>query len=676
MEEIILDLSKHLRMFNRYTNPELLFAFKSIKEERTVQNRLNTEWFHYFLKVVMCIKPIFTGKETFVTQCKVCYKDNATILEQLSEFEEWYEPDMAIFWYTRDNFLYKLLNKAFRQKNRDLIWLMHFFIVDLYEQLRSDCLVQSKRGWVTEVYRGQLMTKEELSSLKFSLHCTLSVNSFFSTTVKRDVALIFSGAGASGHLIDDDLQPVLFQISCNGCDFEQQTFANIKDRSINEDEEEVMFPPGTMFAFRKLFYDDTEKVWIANLQIDTLLADLHLDLDRRILKLETLLEQKRIETDNDAKKTKLSTDDQIPINDEMKNDFQSLLHELSSFDQYMKLCKINFEVSDGDTKFKLKRLKALRDRNIVPDIITNDMQICIYDCLGIINIGNLRLTHALNYFSIAENIDSDKMNKLARKVNIASEHKMNGDYVTAWQLCKEVLNVIDISSSEDDVFGTVGIASCEDATEIVNIETLYEYEKFTDFVAINGIEDYENVVRSAYLDIGDHYQEINQLSLALKCYQRAIEIPLDDSDSNADCYQKCSEILEKQNDFDGAIEFRTKMHIEYSKEEDVYASTCKDAAVSYGRLGTLYFKHNKIIESFQSFHRSFTYWSKQVNWKRIGIENEELMTHEEDPIYEHLVDIYEELAAVIVKNDAFETFCLERAVEFRLMVLHIGLRMN
>jgi len=78
----------------------------------------------------------------------------------------------------------------------------------------------------------------------------------------------------------------------------------------------------------------------------------------------------------------------------------------------------------------------------------------------------------------------------------------------------------------------------------------------------------------------------------------------------------------------------------------------------------------------QSFHRSFTYWSKQLNWKRTEIEKEEFVIHQEDPIYAHLADVYEELAAVIVENDDFKTFCLERAVEFRLMDLHIGLRMS
>ncbi|CAF3923759.1 unnamed protein product [Adineta steineri] len=637
MEQIILDLSKHL---------------------------------------LIHVKPISTSQATFVTQCKEYYKDNATILQQINDFEEWYEPDMAIFWYTRDNFLYRLLNKAFRQKNRDLIWLMHFFIVDLYEQLRSDCLVQSRYGWATEVYRGQLMNKEELNALKFSLHSTLSVNTFFSTTVKREIALIFSGAGASGHLIDDDLQPVLFQICCNGCDFEQHTFANIKQRSINGDEEEVMFVPGTMFLFQKLFYDDNEKVWIANLKIDTILADLNLDLDRRILRLETLLEQKLIEADNDVKKFKLSNDDHIQINDEMKSDFQSLLHELSSFDEHMVLCKMNSEVTDTDTKFKLKTLRTLRDQSMVPDIITNEMRICVYDCLGIINISNLQLTSALNYFTLAENIDSDNISRLARKVNIASVHKMNGDYIKAWYLCKEILNEIDFSESEDDVFGTIGIASCGDETKIISIETLHEYEKFTDFVAASDIENYENQIRFAYLDIGDSYQEIDQLSLAIKCYQKAVQIPVDDLDSNIDCFQKCSEIFEKQNDFDGAIEFRKKMHVEYCKEENVYESTCKDAAISYGRLATLYMKQNKIIEALQSFHNSFTYWSKQVNWKRVEIENQALTAHQEDLIYVPLADVYEELSAIIVENDDFKTVCLERAIEFRLLDLHIRLRLN
>ncbi|CAM4852394.1 unnamed protein product, partial [Rotaria magnacalcarata] len=83
--------------------------------------------------------------------------------------------NQAVWWYTRDSFVYRLLNKALRVQNIDLLFLFRFFIRDIEVQLK-----QYQCSSLVRVYRGQLMSTDELDQLKMSLGEYISVNSFFS----------------------------------------------------------------------------------------------------------------------------------------------------------------------------------------------------------------------------------------------------------------------------------------------------------------------------------------------------------------------------------------------------------------------------------------------------------------------------------------------------------------
>jgi hypothetical protein len=64
----------------------------------------------------------------------------------------------------RQSFLYRLLNKALRVQNIDLLYLFRFFIRDLGEQLEKNKCTSSIR-----VYRAQQMSKEEVDILRHSV---------------------------------------------------------------------------------------------------------------------------------------------------------------------------------------------------------------------------------------------------------------------------------------------------------------------------------------------------------------------------------------------------------------------------------------------------------------------------------------------------------------------------
>jgi hypothetical protein len=58
--------------------------------------------------------------------------------------------------YTRDTFLYRLLNHALRLQEIDVIWKFGFFIKDLHQQLVHLHAETPLKSRSTVVYRGQM----------------------------------------------------------------------------------------------------------------------------------------------------------------------------------------------------------------------------------------------------------------------------------------------------------------------------------------------------------------------------------------------------------------------------------------------------------------------------------------------------------------------------------------
>ncbi len=116
--------------------------------------------------------------------------------KKISEFDQYYQSTNAIFWYTRNYFLFRLLNQAFRTEDIDNIFKFRFFIVDLYQQLLNLHSSQRFPSKLT-VYRGQSIGLTELEHLKENIGQLISINTFLSTTTDPQVASIFAGDGTN-----------------------------------------------------------------------------------------------------------------------------------------------------------------------------------------------------------------------------------------------------------------------------------------------------------------------------------------------------------------------------------------------------------------------------------------------------------------------------------------------
>ena len=183
--------------------------------------------------------------------CRLYYANNPLEQSKIQQFEDSYRSDSAVRWYTKDSFLYRLLNTALREDNIDMIIDFRYFIIDLYEQLTKSHLdyVTSCQQRHLTVYRGQKISLMELNRLTDGIGKYISVKSMFSASLSETVAQVF--AELSEFDRRQSLQSILFQIDI---DLEKLTksgknhiFANIIHMSCIAGEKEVLFMANTQF---------------------------------------------------------------------------------------------------------------------------------------------------------------------------------------------------------------------------------------------------------------------------------------------------------------------------------------------------------------------------------------------------------------------------------------------
>ena len=181
--------------------------------------------------------------------------------KDLEEFENGYTSGHAIWWYTKSYFFYMNINAALRKQDKKMMFLWRSYLLDLYQQLHKHQL----KGKI-KVYRGQKISKTELNTLKESIGHLISVNSFFSTSEHSDVAKIFSGSEKP----NNSTESVLFEIEADHLMVKTKPFANIRELSNFDGEDEVLFMFGSIFRVKNVFKEETELkfiIWIIEMSL-------------------------------------------------------------------------------------------------------------------------------------------------------------------------------------------------------------------------------------------------------------------------------------------------------------------------------------------------------------------------------------------------------------------------
>ncbi|CAF1521100.1 unnamed protein product [Rotaria sordida] len=194
-----------------------------------------------------------TDKEELIHLCKQEYKENDFELSYIDEFENSYSPDQVLWWYTRQSFFYKTLNAALRKQDIHLIFLLRAIISDMHRQLKNN---QAKHP--LRVYRGQMMSSDELQTLKQCLDQFISVNSFVSTSMDKQRALTFLNTSNA----TDSLERVLFEIDADPTMATTKPFADISPFSQFPREAEILFMLGSIFRLKSIHRYGDSQVWV------------------------------------------------------------------------------------------------------------------------------------------------------------------------------------------------------------------------------------------------------------------------------------------------------------------------------------------------------------------------------------------------------------------------------
>ncbi|CAF3397278.1 unnamed protein product [Rotaria sp. Silwood2] len=247
--------------------------------------RQEAEYMYSLLLRGILIRADSTEEEMISFFRHIC--NNNADLETIEQFETYYEANNAIFWYTRDTFLYRILNKAWREEDVKTLYSMRYFIKDIHLQLLEKHILQQRALKDTPtndiIYRGQLMKTEEFNrKIRHNVGGLFSVVSFFSTTMDENLASVYAGNSENNHQ-HLDVEHVLFQIKIDKNVY-RFSYANIsKQSAFEKGENEILFNIGAIFRIESINQDD-RKVWIVHLKLTD---DEDRELKKRIGCLET-----------------------------------------------------------------------------------------------------------------------------------------------------------------------------------------------------------------------------------------------------------------------------------------------------------------------------------------------------------------------------------------------------
>ncbi|CAF3017926.1 unnamed protein product [Rotaria socialis] len=260
IDELIREIKAHHIYRGKLDEPMSMNIYNVNIDENQSTTELNGRFIHFLLLIDVLIRVKFneSDKQKLITRCIEEYHGNDPQISIIREFECDYIARKALWWYTRDSFLYNMLNKALRTQNTELLFLLRFLIRDIYQQLKTTQCHEKIRA-----YRYQSMSQDELKTLQRSIGHFISINSFFSTSARADIALRYADHSTAS----TDLHRILFVIDANARLVKSKPFADISSLSYFSQECEILFMVGCIFRINKINWRQNENIWIIEMQL-------------------------------------------------------------------------------------------------------------------------------------------------------------------------------------------------------------------------------------------------------------------------------------------------------------------------------------------------------------------------------------------------------------------------
>jgi len=206
---------------------------------------------------------------------KYCREKNYGEPNAIDKFEREYQNYPPIWWYSREPFIYTMLNRALRIFETETIIKMGFFICCLHRNIKQLHQEQYDLNELTSftVYRGQGVSKQHFEKLTKAKDGLISFNNFLSTSYNRNVSYAY----ACSNINNPDLVGVLFVITIDPS-ISSTPFAYIDDVSNFSHENEILFSMHTVFRIHEIKQIDSNNLFEVVLKLTS-------DYDRLLLTL-------------------------------------------------------------------------------------------------------------------------------------------------------------------------------------------------------------------------------------------------------------------------------------------------------------------------------------------------------------------------------------------------------
>ncbi|CAF3545496.1 unnamed protein product [Adineta steineri] len=229
-------------------------------------DNVSNDYYHsqLIIDTLLQMKTITADKDELIKICSNTYSNDNNTLSIIHEFEQNYHSNQALWWYTRESFLCRLLNKALSIKNLDLLFFCGFFLRDMQKLIEKNQCNAS-----IQVYHGQLISNDELSTLRNSVGHCISINTFLSAIFNRKQIIL----SLNKFLIQEDLVRVLFEIDAITSADKSKAFAIITQFTYLPVEKQVLFMLGSVFQLVDICLDSKNNLWIAKIVLVNIKKD-------------------------------------------------------------------------------------------------------------------------------------------------------------------------------------------------------------------------------------------------------------------------------------------------------------------------------------------------------------------------------------------------------------------
>jgi tetratricopeptide (TPR) repeat protein len=602
----------------QYNQDSIAMSFISVSEETSNQNLDQLEpsfmYTQIFKEILLEIKYNDQPLTDFVQFCRRHYLNNIYKLKIIDEFERSYTPESAITWYTREYFIYEMLNQALRTPELDTIINMSFFVRDLHLQIeklyRNQISTYRKKSFI--VYRGQGLLKTDFEKLVESKGGLICFNNFLSTNEDPYVSLPF----AKGALENLNMVGILFKMTIDPS-ISSSPFVAIRKVSLFQTEEEIFFSMHTVFRIGEINKIDDSKLLY---QVDLKLTA---DDDQQLRNFTEHIQSELVGATGWERLALLSV--KIGHFDKADELYKTLLEKTS--DELEKALYYDhlgyIKDMQGDYQKPIEYYeKALETRKKIlfsnhPYFITSYNNIGrVYDKTG-------EYSKALSFYEKALKIQrktlSSNHSDLATSYNnIGSVYRNMGEYSKALSSYEKALEIYQ---------KTLPPNHPHLATSYNNIGKVYrhmgEYSKARSFYE-KALEIYQKTLlpnhpssATSYHNIGLEYESMGEYSEALLFYEKALEIRQKILPPNhphlATSYGNIGLLYKNMKEYSKALSF-------YEKIREIFEQTLPpnhpDLATSYNNIGSVYKNMGEYSEALAFYEKALEIRQKALTPNR------------------------------------------------------------